>query len=139
MRNLSVAYLVFLVGTVGGVANNYLRLRRLIERTDLVATGHAEARLIAFQIYFSPLIGGVFALALYGIFLSGSLLAGSLFPSFGECASTDFTGLRDLADCVPSTNADVAKALVWSFAAGFLEGFVPNLITTLTRSGDRAD
>lgn len=134
IRDRSVAYLVFLVGTVGGVANNHLRLRRMIERADLIEVGRAESRLVAFQIYASPLIAGVFALTLYGIFMSGSLLAGSLFPSFGECASAEFTGVRDLADCVPATNSDVAKALVWSFAAGFLERLVPNLITTLTRA-----
>lgn len=131
---LSLAYLVFLFGTVGGIANNTFRLRRLADNDDDAPVGAPDSRLVTFQIYLSPIIGGVFALVLYGLFLSG-ILTGALFPSF-DCADTTYIDFEGFALCAPSENSDVAKLFVWAFAAGFLEGLVPNFISSLFSEGD---
>jgi hypothetical protein len=47
--------------------------------------------------------------------------------------------LDGLAECAPTTNADVAKASVWSSAAGFVEMVFPNVISTLNRSVATSD
>jgi hypothetical protein len=130
LRGLSIGYLVFLAGASGGVAANYRRLQGL---ASAPATSDGDAgRLVTYQVYLSPVIGGVFALLLYGIFMSGTLLEGGLAPEFA-CAERPYVDLDGLAACAPTTHADVAKALVWAFAAGFMEMLVPNFITTLTR------
>jgi hypothetical protein len=84
------------------------------------------AALAVLQVYLSPVTGGVFALVLYVLFLSG-LLQGDLSPHFA-CATEPFTSFGRFADCAPSTNSDVAMALVWAFVAGFAEHFVPNVL-----------
>jgi hypothetical protein len=134
LRGLSIGYLVFLAGAGGGVAANYRRLQRLLAQTT-TTTDDDDRRLVTYQVYLSPVIGGVFALLLYGIFMSGTLVQGGLAPEFA-CAQRAYVDLDGLAACAPTTHADVAKALVWSFAAGFVEMLVPNFISTLTRSVD---
>jgi hypothetical protein len=131
LRDMSIVYLVFLFGTVGGIANNQLRLGKLVESDPATQIGPAENKLVTFQIYLSPVIGGVFAVVLYGIFFSESLITGDLFPRFGDCASEAYGGIAGLADCNPESNSEVAKAFVWAFAAGFMERLVPNLINGL--------
>lgn len=127
-RTASVAYVVGLVGTVGGTANNYRKLQALsgVPEDDLE---QAPRSLVTSRIYLSPLIGAVFALALYLLFMGG-VLSGGLFPDF-ECSGDDFTSYRAFADCNPTTNADVALAMVWAFVAGFAENFVPNILDKL--------
>lgn len=129
--DMSLAYLVFLFGTVGGVANNYRRVAALIAASDDVEIEADTRKLVTMQVYVSPVIGGVFAVVLYGLFMAQTLIAGDLFPSFEGCAGASFDGLPSFSDCAPESNADVAKAFVWAFAAGFLERLVPNFISAL--------
>ncbi|MEZ5299174.1 MAG: hypothetical protein R3F11_00650 [Verrucomicrobiales bacterium] len=115
--------LVFIAGTAGGIANNFRHTRK-VEGT--AEPDESEARLVIYQIYLSPLVGGVFGVACYGIFAAG-LLQGDAFPAFD--GSSEFKGAASFADAmVPVTNADGAKALLWAFIAGFAEWFVPNFI-----------
>jgi len=131
LRDMSIIYLVFLFGTVGGIANNHSRLEKLVETESAANIGADKNKLVTFQIYLSPVIGGVFAVVLYGIFFSESLITGDLFPAFGDCAAEAYGGIAGLADCNPESNSEVAKAFVWAFAAGFMERLVPNLINGL--------
>lgn len=130
---LSLAYLVFVTGAVGGIASNYRRLQRLLAGQVAGTEDRAAGRLVTYQVYLSPVVGGLFALLLYGVFMSGTLVQGGVAPSF-VCAADKYESLAGFAECGPSTNADVAKTLIWAFAAGFVEMLVPNFITTLTRS-----
>lgn len=112
--------LIFLAGTVGGVVNSFRRIQKLsgtrVWEGNLITT-----RLITIQIYLSPVVGGVFAIILYGIFMSG-FIQSSVFPVF-ESSKEPFKNFREFAALsMPATHADVAKALVWSFIAGFSEG-----------------
>ncbi len=121
----SLVVLTGLVGTVGGVANNFRRLQKLPERFSV--EDRADLRwMMTLQIYVSPLVGALFALVLYITFMA-EILQGSLFPTFAS--SDTFTDPVAFTDkCLPATNLDAAKVLFWSFVAGFAEGFVPNFI-----------
>jgi hypothetical protein len=131
IEDMSLAYLVFLFGTVGGVANNYRRLTALVKSDEDVLLEPDSRKLVTFQIYASPVIGGIFAVVLYGFFMAQTLITGDLFPSFAGCADDAYGGLGSFSDCAPDQNGDVAKAFVWAFAAGFLERLVPNFIAGL--------
>jgi len=72
----------------------------------------------------------------YGVFVSG-ILQGALFPMFAE--ATQFQNLVEFAKSVsPATNTDAAKAVFWSFVAGFAEGFVPNFIDKVAKEAEQA-
>jgi len=126
--------LIFIAGTVGGVVNSFRRIQKLSgNRTG--SENSMTARLITIQIYVSPFVGGVFAIVLYGVFMSG-FVQGTFFPSFAH-GEDKFDAFRNFAALdMPASNADVAKALVWAFIAGFSEGLVPNFITKLARETD---
>lgn len=62
---------------------------------------------------------------------------GSLFPSFAS-ADQPFKTYADFAAFTePATHADVAKAMVWAFIAGFSEGLVPNFISKIAKDASR--
>lgn len=124
-RSLSLAYPVAVIGSAGGTANAYRRLQRL-QATEPTLREQVPRALAVLQVYASPVVGAVFAAVLYVLFLAG-LLQGELFPTF-DCAAEPFTDFAAFADCGPSTNSDVAMALVWAFVAGFGEKLVPNVL-----------
>jgi hypothetical protein len=123
--------LIFVAGTVGGVVNSFRRIQGLT-RAKVQQPSAMTARLVTIQIYVSPFVGGIFAFVLYLIFMSG-FVQGSLFPVFAS-GQESYKTFRDFAALsVPATNADVAKAIVWAFMAGFSEGLVPNFISKLAK------
>ncbi len=129
--------LIFVSGTVGGVVNNFRRIQKLPAKRRRVS-GAISDRLVTIQIYVSPFVGGVFAIVLYGVFMSG-LVQGSLFPEF-KSGGEDFTTFKDFASqSMPSTNTDMAKAILWAFIAGFSEGLVPNFISKITKDAGQED
>ncbi len=123
--------LIFVAGTVGGVVNSFRRIQSLT-LTKARQAGVMAEKLIVIQIYLSPFVGGIFAMVLYVIFMSG-FVQGVLFPAFAAVESpfTTFESFAALA--MPATNNDMAKALLWAFVAGFTEGLVPNFITKITK------
>ncbi len=126
----SLIVMVFMAGTVGGVANNYRRLYLLPTNASILDEPDTR-KLLTIQLYISPWIGGIFAVAMYGIFASGAL-QGELFPQF-QATDLEFTTAYAFADqLLPATNSDAAKAILWGFVAGFAEMFVPNFIDKLT-------
>gem|GEM_PF-5180699 len=47
---------------------------------------------------------------------------------------TAYTTFREFARVTePATHADVAKAILWAFIAGFSEGLVPNVIDRIVK------
>ncbi|MHC4653858.1 MAG: hypothetical protein ACYS91_02435 [Planctomycetota bacterium] len=122
---------IFMVGTVGGTANNFRRVQKMtvgsIAKADLTTR-----RLITIQIYTSPILGGVFAFALYLIFMAG-FLEGTFFPKF-KSANDPYVSFATFAALTePATHADVAKAVLWAFIAGFSERLVPNFIDKIAK------
>jgi hypothetical protein len=92
--------------------------------------------ILKLQIFLSPIFGGLFAVVLYAVFISG-IIQGELFPKF-KGTTEEFTTPYKFADnTLPATNADLSKAILWAFIAGFAEGFVPNFIDKLVKDGEQ--
>jgi hypothetical protein len=116
-------WLVVFAGTLGALISVLRRIQgmTLEDNPDLnlVQLGRSSA-----SIYYSPLLGAVFALLLLFLFMSG-LLSGSLFPTSPHNGEHAFLG------CVPSGCVDLAKLAIWCFIAGFAEKFVPDALDRL--------
>ena len=123
LQVLQVAALVILCGVLGGLISMLRRLQALpagnTPLLDTIALNAGE-----FGISLAPTYGGIFAMILYLIFLSG-LPASILAPS-AEGVFPKFT------DATPATTPDAAKMLVWAFVAGFAEQLVPDVLNRLT-------
>lgn len=132
--DISIVWPSVILGGLGGVTSNVLRLQRLRASADEVETVEIDQRLAAVQIYFSPILGGLFAGLLYFVFLAG-LLKGDVFPNF-ECGEGRYEDFESLF-CGPNSRGDAALMLVWSFIAGFAERFVPNFLDGLV--GQRSE
>jgi hypothetical protein len=77
------------------------------------------------------LVAMTFATFLYVLFAS-QIVSGDLFPHFQKTTHTPYEFTMVFLDvCKPATNQDVCKVLVWSFIAGYLERFVPNIISRI--------
>ena len=92
-----------------------------------------------------PINGGIFAVVLMLIFLSG-ILQGAMFPEYTHTVEFDKTNLEALVisftdwtkTTFPKTGEDVAKLMFWSFVAGFSERFVPQIIRKTTDKADNS-
>jgi hypothetical protein len=133
-ERLMLTLIAFTCGIIGGFVSMQQRIRKLSEE---------EIALLAesfFQIVLVPIFGGVFALVLYCMFLSG-ILSGHLFPTFfmpsppPDGPDTAFISSL-LLKTYPATGPDLAKFLFWSFVAGFSERFVPQFVTSFASTSD---
>jgi hypothetical protein len=114
-----VSFLVFFVGIIGGFVGLQRTLRKLT-KAELKSLNSS-----VFNFLLSPLVGGVLALVLYVLFISG-LLAGDLFPKFVHGTPVnDMTAIFSVHGEGPK---DYAKLFFWSFVAGYSERFVTNII-----------
>ena len=123
----------FVCGIIGGFVSIQQRIPKVPDN---------ELELLTkswFQILLVPIFGGIFALLLYCIFLSG-IVSGNLFPNFyipkppaNEPPNTAFI-IDVFTKTYPSSGEDLAKFLFWSFVAGFSERLVPQIITKVTSS-----
>lgn len=92
--------------------------------------------ILKLQIFLSPIFGGLFAFVLYAVFAAG-IIQGEMFPKF-KGVDEEYSTPYEFADkTLPATNADLSKAIVWAFIAGFAEGFVPNFIDKLIKDGEQ--
>ena len=131
-ERLMLTHLAFTCGIIGGFVSIQQRLKTVSDD---------ELALLArswFQIVLIPIFGGVFALVLYCLFLSG-IISGHIFPQFTmpdpPAGGPDTQFMIDvLMKTYPSTGPDVAKLLFWSFVAGFSERFVPQIGTRVSSS-----
>ncbi len=125
-NHFMVSWACFGCGILGGFVSIQQRLKKF---------GDEELTLLSqswFQILLIPVYGGIFALVLYIGFLS-NIVDGPLFPQFSSPAfSQPIPSTEDIkeffAKTYPSTGADLAKLLFWSFIAGFSERFVPQIL-----------
>jgi hypothetical protein len=89
-----------------------------------------------------PIYGGIFALILHVIFISG-ILDGGMFPEYYVCKFDDppnITNLKDFFKSVlPLSGQDTAKMIFWSFCAGFSERLVPQIIQKIDSQIDKND
>ena len=116
--------LVLLVGTIGGFVGLQRRLPALSEADLDLLTGSK------ITVGLAPVTGGILAMLLYVLFLSG-IISGGLFPKFvpdDGCPPADFTSLFHTH---AESYVDYAKLVVWSFVAGFSERFVTDILGRL--------
>lgn len=120
--------LSFLCGVGGSLMSIQTRLGRLeTYRLRTLASSTVASILPALH-------GGLFAVILYVLFITG-ILQGPLFPAFAN-PEAFAEGQDNFALFFAHTNPvgfqDIAKVLFWSFAAGYVERFVPNLVGGLS-------
>lgn len=132
--NSSLVVLVFLTGAFGGLLGAFRRFR-LIASDEESASGNTDAAALAIHAYVSPVIGGMFGIVMYLVFLSG-IVRGDFFPEFRNL-DREYDGLfRLFHDMVPAENSDAIKLVFWAFVSGFSERFVPDLVGRV-RAGRR--
>ena len=126
---------VFFSGLIGGFVSIQQRLPA-IELSELRQLSSSWISILLI-----PINGGIFAIVLMIMFLSG-IVEGAMFPRFSyviidqEHVGSSFRAW--LTTTFPISGADIAKIIFWSFVAGFSERFVPQIIrkTTDKLSGD---
>lgn len=134
-QRFMVTWAGFLCGIIGGFVSIQQRIPKVSDQ---------ELELLTkswFQVLLVPIFGGVFALVLYSLFLSG-IISGNLFPEFYFPKVPDSGPNNDymvmlFTKTYPSTGQDLAKFLFWSFIAGFSERFVPQIITKVTNTAQQ--
>ncbi len=126
---LMISWLVFECGIIGGFVSIQQRVKT-IDSEELNLLSESWATILVIPIY-----GGIFALLLYVLMLSG-LISGHLFPDFYippfEIPPTTKNVSNFLAQTYPAQGVDVAKLIFWSFVAGFSERFVPQIINKVS-------
>ena len=132
-QRLMISWVVFICGIIGGFVSIQQRVKNISDEELGLLCGSW------FQILLVPIFGAVFSLVLYCIFLSG-LLNSNIFPVF-FIPSPPSTGPDDefivevLQKTYPLTGPDLAKLVFWSFAAGFAERLVPQIVSNFTSKG----
>lgn len=126
---------VFIAGLIGGFVSIQQRLPNIgLNELQELSNSWSSILLI-------PVNGGIFAIVLMLMFVSG-LLEGAMFPKYIH-ATLDHQNITSsfltwLKKTFPATGADIAKLLFWSFVAGFSERFVPQVIRKATIDLDQS-
>jgi hypothetical protein len=124
--------MVFMLGLVGGFVSIQQRLPSIeLDELKLLSESWHSILMI-------PVNGGIFAVVLMVIFLSG-LIQGELFPNFYH-VEFDLSSSAALKESIhnwfqytlPDSSLSMGKLFFWSFVAGFSERFVPQIIRTTT-------
>jgi len=134
-------YLIILAaGMLGALVSILRRLQAAAASVALNLDQGSDLSALAYErraILISLLSGGVFAILLYVVFVAGlSGLAGDLAPQFLMPEKTPEGGMNfsTFVDGIgPQTGKDYAKVVVWSFAAGFFEQLVPDVLDRLVK------
>jgi hypothetical protein len=128
---LPVVFEVVAMGMIGGFISIHKRLKDLASEDLKLMTSSK------LYLYLAPFVGGLFAMILYLIFLSG-LLQDPVFPQFraGPDATAHAPQFSDLLDARAQDFNNYAKLLVWSFIAGFSEKFFVGLIGKFESTGE---
>lgn len=116
---------VFMAGLIGGFVS-------IQQRLPAIASNELrELSKSWFSIVLIPINGGLFALVLMLMFLSG-IVEGAMFPKYFHPPIDHNDLIKSftywLTNTFPDSGPDIAKLLFWSFVAGFSERFVPQII-----------
>jgi hypothetical protein len=126
--------LVMLAGMIGAFFSALTRLYN-VDQASMALISPTVQQLggpyLMMYSFVPPLIGAIAAVILYLTFV-GKLLEGALFPKIdcskeGDCA----TLLGVMNNIWPVKAEDYGKVMVWSFAAGFSERLVPDVLQGL--------
>lgn len=132
----SLLLIVFLVGASGGVTSTYLRLKDIPSEFPHNKLSGQVVRAIV-QVYVSPIVAGILAWVLYGLFVT-EIIKGPLFPEFRGTTSEYHSVRQVFTEVGPIQTLDAAKALLWAFVAGFSEKMVPNILDKLAKKDAEA-
>lgn len=146
VQGLEGAFLQPLIGTIffcGMVGSFISILRRLQDqRESLLRSSDAVQVLVGLRtgratVAVGLFSGGIFALVLYLILLSGLLGEGGILPKFTGGTQDGAKSFLDFVTSVgPQRGRDFAMVLVWSVVAGFGERFVPDVLDRLEKQAD---
>ena len=129
-KHFLISWFYFQCGAIGGFVSIKQRLKNMKDEELILLDEHWTAILVV------PIFGGIFSLVLYLVFLSGTL-EGHLFPKF---FSPTLHAMKDMKNFFlethPESGSDFALAAFWSFAAGFSERLVPQIIEAITSRGE---
>jgi hypothetical protein len=123
-RLLSV---VAMSGMVGGCVSMVRRMQTITRDCDGTTLSHRPALSLVSAGAVSCLLGGIFAMILYYVFL-GAMISGTLFPQFVTKGDITQTIVN------PLSTPDMAKLIVFAFIAGFAERLVPDTLDRLSAS-----
>lgn len=122
--------LVVLAGMLGAFFSALTRLYKVDEAGAALVTPTVRdlGGYLAMYSLIPPIIGAIAAVVLYMAFV-GKMMEGGLFPSI-SCVTDKPCGslLQLMQNYWPSKPEDYGRALVWSFAAGFSERLVPDVL-----------
>ncbi|WP_199326296.1 hypothetical protein [Nostoc parmelioides] len=131
-----VSWFCFECGIIGGFVSIQQRLKK-VEDEELEYLSQSWIAILV-----NPIFGGLFALVLYVLFLSG-IIESALFPKFAipEFKGQPFPTTDDLryffTTTYPASGSDFAKLAFWSFVAGFSERLVPQMIQRVAKNDDK--
>lgn len=129
--NVTALMVVAASGAIGGFVSALRRLYAFqrVFPINFFKNWHKVNLYLIIYSMIPSLVGAIAAVTLYLIFAS-ELIKGDMFPKFHlselNSKSDDFQNF--IANWQPILSSDYAKALVWSFLAGFSERFVPDLL-----------
>jgi hypothetical protein len=137
---LAMLTCVIYCGVIGGFVSSQRRMQSIPSDGDpLVNVFGLDTA--AYYLWLSPLLGGVFAVVLWLMFVAG-ILKGTVFP---ELINTDNTNGLPFFHfswrTIPKSAEGYGKLLIWSFLAGFAERLVPDSLDRLSAkiSGSQND
>jgi hypothetical protein len=134
-KRLMLSWLSFVCGIVGGFVSIQQRLQKI---SDDELSLLQQSWLMVLVI---PIFGGVFALVLYVLFLSG-LINSKIFPAFYIPQFDDPPTADNIQAFLTLTNPksgeDLAKLIFWTFCAGFSERLVPQIIRKVSSDPEGA-
>jgi hypothetical protein len=134
--------LVMLAGMLGAFFSALTRLYNVDQASIAMITPTIQqlgGRYLMMYSLVPPLIGAIAAIVLYLVFV-GNLIQGAPFPAISCVKGQVCASLMDLMNNYWPTNPeDYGKALVWSFAAGFSERLVPDVLQGLANKAQTAE
>lgn len=138
----SIFLIAALCGALGAFCSALIRLYNFTDLPKAIMSdqlrGLNDIHLFVYSLV-PAAVGAIAAAALYLIF-AAEILQGALFPHFSCGIKHDPCGTLTLFMQAwgPAAAQDYAKVLVWGFAAGFAERFVPDTLQRLVQAGSSA-
>lgn len=136
LGTVSIAYLTAAIaGSLGATVSTLMRLQKIDTRREpLMLWMSLEEG--AFSLWLSPILGALFGL-IFLLLMRAGLISGALFPDFTQGAWPS-NGLHIAFDKCPghagcgAIYKDFTWIIMWTFAAGWAERLVPDVINRLT-------
>lgn len=127
-------WLASLAGATGAAVSTTMRLHQINPRHEPLLTWLSLERGKA-MLLVAPILGAVFGLLML-LFFQAGLVRGELFPKLDSWQWMSGGVRSGTALCYShpcSAFSDIAKMLIWAFAAGWAERLIPDVINKLAK------